>query len=395
MGRRLGAALVPLAAGAALAITTAAAYAIAATMTARTVVTPVRRWKQDVVIRSIAPDLSTVTLSGAADSLHVNGRYGLWFSGDRGYALVGDVLSDDGDSVVRAVDEVRWGDLAVARQGRITGWYFTSPEELGLPVHSVDIAVDDGSAPAWLFPGAERSAHWAIHVHGRGARRQETLRAIPAFHRHGYTSLAISYRNDTDAPDSDDRRYGLGATEWHDVDAAIAYALAHGAEDIVLVGWSMGGAIVLQTAVRSPRADRVRAIMLDSPVINWFETLEFQADEMRLPQPVTRGALALLDSTWANTIVGQRAPVGLASLDFTMRANELTVPVLLMHSDDDGYVPSGSSRRLAELRPDIVTFVPFVSAKHTKLWNYDAERWNAAIDGWLDGLDSVGVRSGA
>ncbi|NNC10635.1 alpha/beta fold hydrolase [Planctomonas sp. JC2975] len=389
MGNRVGRILVPFAILAAVGAVAVTAYVAAATMVARTVVTPARRRKQDVDILSVAPDLSAVTVSGTADALAVPGRYGLWFSDDRGYALLGDVIAEAEDgTVTRAVESVRWGALDEARRGRLGGWFFTSPAELGLPVESVDIVVDDGTAPAWLFPAAETSDRWAIHVHGRGARRQETLRAIPLFHEKGYTSLAISYRNDGDAPDSADHRYGLGATEWHDVDAAIAYALASGAKDILLVGWSMGGAIALQTAVRSPRADSIRGLVLDSPVIDWVETLDFQADEMRLPRPVTEGALLLLDSAWATSLVGQDAPIGLAGLDFTLRAHELSVPVLLMHSDDDGYVPAGGSHRLAHLRPDIVTFVPFAQAKHTKLWNYDPVRWTNAIADWLDELSA-------
>ena len=26
---------------------------------------------------------------------------------------------------------------------------------------------------------------------------------------------------------------------------------------------------------------------------------------------------------------------------------------------------------------------PFTGARHTKLWNYDQDRWSAAITGWL------------
>jgi pimeloyl-ACP methyl ester carboxylesterase len=143
---------------------------------------------------------------------------------------------------------------------------------------------------------------------------------------------------------------------------------------------------VLQASVRSPHADRIAGVVLDSPVIDWVETLDYQAGLLKLPRPVTQGALVLLDSSWATRVVGQDAPVGLAGLDFTMRANELSVPVLLMHSDDDGYVPAGASHRLADRRPDVVTFVPFAEAKHTKLWNVDPDRWTTAIATWLDGL---------
>ncbi|HWD62421.1 MAG TPA: alpha/beta fold hydrolase, partial [Humibacter sp.] len=278
MGHRLGRVIVPFALLLTIAAAAAAAYATAATVVAKTVVTPSRRRKQDVYIRSVASDLTAVTLAGNADTLTVPGRYGLWFSDDRGYARLGEILGLDPDgAVIRAVEAVEWGDLASARRGRLTGWYYTAADDLGLPVESVDIPVDGGTAPAWLFRASEDTGHWAIHVHGRGARRQETLRAIPIFRDKGYTSLAISYRNDGDAPSSGDGRYALGATEWNDVDAAIAFALEHGARDIVLFGWSMGGAIVLQSAIRSPRADSVRGIVLDSPVVDWVETLEYQA----------------------------------------------------------------------------------------------------------------------
>lgn len=385
---RLAKVLVPFVVAGGLAAAAAAGYVVAATMVARTVVTPARRRKQDVEIRSVAPDLSAVTLSGSGDALHVPGRYGLWFSGDDGYARIGDILSVGSDgAVTRAVEAVVWGDLRSATRGRLSGWYYTSPSQLGLEIESVDVPVTGGSAPAWLFPAAGGGGKWAIHVHGRGARREETLRAMTVFHEKGYTSLAVSYRNDGDAPYSDDGRYGLGSTEWQDVDAAVSYAIDHGAEHVVLVGWSMGGAIVLQASVRSPHADSVRGIVLDSPVIDWVETLDFQAGLMKLPMQVTKGALLLLDSGWATGLVGQEAPVGLAGLDFTLRAHELSVPVLLMHSDDDGYVPAGASHQLADRRADIVTFVPFHTAKHTKLWNYEPDRWRDAIANWLDALE--------
>ena len=45
-------------------------------------------------------------------------------------------------------------------------------------------------------------------------------------------------------------RSTLGATEVDDVDAAIQYAIDHGARQVVLFGWSMGAQVALQLAAR-------------------------------------------------------------------------------------------------------------------------------------------------
>jgi pimeloyl-ACP methyl ester carboxylesterase len=54
--------------------------------------------------------------------------------------------------------------------------------------------------------------------------------------------------------------------------------------------------------------------------------------------------------------------------------------VLILHSDDDGFVPPAHAR-LAAARPDLVELQVFRTARHTKLWNYDQQRWTDAIGG--------------
>ncbi|MNY80861.1 hypothetical protein D3C86_2221090 [compost metagenome] len=55
------------------------------------------------------------------------------------------------------------------------------------------------------------------------------------------------------------------------------------------------------------------------------------------------------------------------------------MPIHVLHSVDDGYVPITGSRRLAEARPDIVTLDEWTGALHTKLWNDDPERWERGV----------------
>ena len=102
----------------------------------------------------------------------------------------------------------------------------------------------------------------------------------------------------------------------------------------------MGGAVVLQTITRSPSVDLISGLVLDSPVIDWIDTLRYQAKLMRLPTPITAGALRIMSSAWGTPITGQQSAIDFASMDFVARAADLSLPMLVMHSDDDGFVPS-------------------------------------------------------
>ena len=347
---------------------------------ARQVVTPPTAREEDITVVSLAE--TTIALSATKDSL-LPGRYGLWFDQGDGYARIGDILSQTSTVVTRELLSVEFGVLGAGAKARLTGWFYLGPAELAYPFDDVAVETELGEAMAWLIPAETPSEKWVIAVHGRAASRIEPLRAVPVFREAGYTSLLVSYRNDADAPQSADGRYSLGDSEWKDVDAAISYAIAHGATSIVLMGWSMGGAIVLQTATRSANARYISGIALDSPVIDWASVLGFQGAEMRLPAVASKAVLAVIGNKWGKRLTGQSESINLSRLDFVARADELTWPILLMHSDDDGYVPSTSSHALAEARPDIVTFDAFSVARHTKLWNYDAARWTVDIAAWL------------
>jgi alpha-beta hydrolase superfamily lysophospholipase len=386
MGRRVvgGIAIGVLAAAGA----TALAAATLSILVARTVIIPPSRRTEDVTILSLDLAAGTIVLSSNADS-RLPGVYSFWFTGDSGHARLGEIVSSDDDTVTRRVLGVDFGDLAGACRGRLSGWFHLSPRDLGFPYRDVTIETPLGPAPAWLVPAPGAPAkRWVINVHGRAVRRSETLRAVEPFRDAGYSSLIVSYRNDGDAPRSDDYRYALGDREWRDIEPAMQYALDNGAEELVLMGWSMGGATVLQALTRSPLAGTVIGVALESPVVDWIATLDFQAAIRRFPAIVRWGVRQLFRQRWGGFFTGLAEPLDLDRLDFVRRARELDRPVLILHSDDDGFVPSTASRALAVARPDIVTYEAFEVARHTKLWNYDRAKWVGAIRDWLAGLDT-------
>jgi len=223
--------------------------------------------------------------------------------------------------------------------------------------------------------------------------RAETLRTVPPFRDAGWSCLVVSYRNDGEAPRSPDGRYALGDEEWEDVEAALRWVADRGATEVVLVGWSMGGATVLQAATRASGRELVTGLVLESPVVDWRTTLRAQGSAMHLPRPVQEVVLRVLASPLLSRVSGRRTPIDLDRLDLVARADQLTVPVLVLHSDDDGFVPSTASHALAAARPDLVQLEVFTVARHTKLWNLDPERFDRVISAWLARLAPSTVRT--
>jgi hypothetical protein len=351
----------------------------AAAYFARRVLTPDREKPDDTQV--LAVDDASVTLGATPDSV-VPGRYGLWLDGGAGHARVGDILELDEapGRVRRELLGVDWGTLVPGLARWNQYYYAGSPDRsLGLRTEYADVATELGTMPAWVVPSAEPTTRWGILVHGRGARRDETLRGVTPLRDAGLTVMVPSYRNDLGARHGPDGRYNLGLSEWRDIEDAALYAVQHGARELVLAGWSMGGAIVLQTLSRSWLADYVTHVVLDAPVIDWNDVLAHHARLNGVPAAIGGLSRTLMGKHWARRLVGVHEAVDVARTDWVARAGELRHRMLLIHSLDDEFVPSGPSERLAAARPDLVRFEPWHAARHTKEWNTDPQRWDRLV----------------
>jgi pimeloyl-ACP methyl ester carboxylesterase len=378
------------AAGVAAAALSAAGTVGAATYLARKVLTPDRLRPEDTLVLLVEDDCVTLSLTAESGQ---PGRYGLWFDEGRGHARVGAVLDVDEEagSVRRVLEGVDAGELRIG-SARWDQYYFVGdPQEaLGLPSRDVQIAAEIGMLAAWEVQAADGAGdRWAILVHGRGAGREECLRAVPVLHELGFTALIPLYRNDIGAPASSDGRYSLGLSEWRDLEAALLHAIEAGAQEVVLFGWSMGGAIILQTLDRSWLSDRVSAVVLDAPVIDWADVLRHHGSINRIPGPVGGLSRSLIGRRWARRLVGVHEPIDVALTNWEHRADELKHRTLLIHSLDDEFVPAGPSASLAAKRPDLVRFEPWREARHTKEWNVDPERWDAVVRAFLADTSSL------
>ena len=381
-GRAAAAAVI---AGGAVAATTMLSSVGAAAYFARKALTPDRQRPDDTHILGV--DSTTVTLGVTPDTV-VPGRYGLWLDDERGHVRLGGVvdLDESAARVRREVLGVDFGHLAPGF-GRWNQYYYATPPDrsLGLRTEYVDVDTELGTMPAWVVPAGTPTDRWAILVHGRGARRHECLRAIRPLHDNGINVVVPSYRNDLGARSGPDGRYNLGLSEWRDIEDAGLHAVQRGARDLILVGWSMGGAIILQTLARSWLADLVTKVVLDAPVVDWTDVLTHHAALHGVPGPIGGLARHLMGRRSARRLVGVHDPVDVARTDWVARAAELSHPMLLIHSVDDEFVPVGPSQELARVRPDLVTMEHWDTARHTKEWNVDPQRWERSVSDFVSG----------
>ncbi|WFR82603.1 alpha/beta fold hydrolase [Arthrobacter sp. Y-9] len=367
---------------------------------ARRIITPDRVKSQgEELLAIVQGDRGPEAIFRATAENTVEGVYSFHFDGEAGLARIGRITSYSPleGTVQREIEEIYSSSLDRVRWGRWGGATYPDPGALGYDFDEVLLQDEIGEFPAWQVPAPEdgpgdgHRKHaapggqnvWAIMVHGRGATRMEGLRALSVAQELGLPSLLISYRNDGDAPPADAGRYGLGSTEWREVEAAITYAQEQGATDVVLFGWSMGGAVSLQAADQARNRHAIRALVLDAPVIDWVDVLAFQARLNRIPAEVGRYGQFMLSHPLGRRLTGLSAPVDLKSMDWVTRSIELRTPTLILHSVDDDFVPYGPSEKLASKNPEMVTFVPFERAGHTREWNVDRERWESTVREWL------------
>jgi uncharacterized protein len=345
------------------------------------------------VVAIVGTDQRTVTLRGpTADR---SGRWGLAWEG--GYGQVGDPRPAAGAHTAAAESGAGGDQDPVATRSflRLSGdrpragssarfdpaaWP-EDPSSLGLDWEEVTYRSTAGEVPAWFFPGTATGGTWAIFVHGRAGRRSQAFRLLRVAHGLGMPCLTIAYRNDPDAPLSDDRRCHLGGREWHDVEGAVVTAVARGARDVVLVGYSMGGTAVLTFLRTSAHAERVRGVVLEAPVVRWDPVIRRAIRNHGAPRP-----FAAATSQVALTVAGLRAGIDWDRLDHVAAARELRHPMLIVHGEDDTDVPIATVEPLADRRRDLIQLVRVPGGEHLTAWNVAPTDVETAVRSFLSDL---------
>ncbi len=327
-----------------------------------------------VEVIEVSSDRITLTQRDGFEEEERIDEAGVWgVARNGGYGRISEILEAGEGRVVRSFEIL---------EGSIKQGDFVFIDRSAHPIdptyaHNLEFSTVSFEAPlgeldAWLIEGS--SDNWVIFVHGRTSNKDEFLKLVDDVQTAGWNSLVIDYRNDAGAPSSDSGYYDFGATEWEDLEAAVEFALAAEAEDIVLFGSSMGGGVIAAFEQQSAVSKNTSGLILDAPMLDFGKTVDKGAEERSVP-----GIITLTAKQFASLRFG----VNWDSMNFLKDAASINKPVLILHGDEDDTVPIATSREFADLNPEMTTLEVFEGASHAAGWNHEPERYETLVTEFL------------
>lgn len=259
--------------------------------------------------------------------------------------------------------------------------YNGTPAQLGVDFENVTIHTEVGDMPAWHVPPhqAEKDALIVV-IHGHGGQRAQALRMLPAMLRTGAGSLFVTFRNAFGAPKVGKGYLTLGDTEAEDVLGALRWAADNGYKRVILFGFSMGGNIAL--SVLRPKFEPyplpIVGVMLDSPALDWRDTIRWQGQRFGLPK-----FLAKHVGHFTQWVVTRRSGQDFDSVDQIAAAPRFKLPILLWHGTRDRTIPLAQAEALAAARPDLVEFHRVEGAKHIRTWNISPKKYDEQLEAFV------------
>ncbi|MWV29548.1 alpha/beta hydrolase family protein [Rathayibacter iranicus] len=356
----------------------AAGAALVATV-GRRVVSP-QRSRPTPILAVPAPDRIVL---GVTPISKQDGTLGLLYDDEARHAVLGPIVRAGAEGIERALTlDVDASSPAAGSLSRPIGNVFATARDVDDRAREVVVRTELGEAPAWLFPGESDAAHtWAIHIHGILSGRDATFRSVHTLRNTGYTSLVPSFRGDGEGPPAPLGAFTLGQTEWPDIEAAITFAVAQGAQRIVIVGWSSGASMALRLATDSAHRSSIAGLILISPVLSWRNSVLYSAMNVGIPRIVAAAAIAALSNSVFSRMLGSPISLDFGALDWTGEGTSLPVPALVIHSEGDRTTPIRDTRTFSEAH-DKATLAVMDPAGHALEWNSDPERFEAIVRTW-------------
>ncbi len=267
---------------------------------------------------------------------------------------------------------------SVPKQGEavsLSGWLGEVPEHFGLTGQYEHVQLSN-STKAWLFPSD--SSRWIIHVHGRRAKMAETLRNVSHLAKYGFSQLTISMETDPQPFGLGKTKSNLGETEWLEIERAVLYAKSHGANEVLIFGWSQGCLITGQFLIRSHYSGLVTAAIFDSPLLDYRSTMRFHARRNGISEHLGDRVIDSIVKSKVIRLFGYKN-VRVDELSLGKNALPVRIPILVLYSLNDGHVEMEDVFDFEKINHNI-TLVEIEGAKHCRLYNHDKDTYLGSID---------------
>ena len=219
-----------------------------------------------------------------------------------------------------------------------------TPADVGLDYGEVVVPSGDGLTLGAWWVGRADSPRAAVLVHGWGGDRSDfaVIETALVYERAGFNVLMLNLRAHGE---SEGDRVTVGYREVRDVRGALSWLEERGfnPEGVVLHGWSMGGAAVVQAAPSTG----VAAVVEEAAYADLVPLLRERIPEASgLPAFFTPGILLM-----GRLLLGIDA-WAVRPLEEAGQLYREGVPFMIIHSRDDEIVPFEHAGLLADAHPD-------------------------------------------
>ncbi|MBI4149572.1 alpha/beta fold hydrolase [Candidatus Woesearchaeota archaeon] len=217
-----------------------------------------------------------------------------------------------------------------------------TPADAGLAYEEVSFPSLDGlRIAAWLIP--HNSSKGIIVVHGYPFDKSDTAN-LSYFLARDYNLLLIDLRN---SGGSEGSITTFGFSEWRDILGGVAYLQERGISDIGVLGFSLGGASAL---LALPHTADIKAVVADSA----FADVQLLMHDSFSRWGAFQKPMAFLAAGWVR-ILGNFDP---AAASPAQSLSGSSVPVFIIHEQDDSYVSLKHARLLSQASPAARLWVP-------------------------------------
>jgi uncharacterized protein len=219
-----------------------------------------------------------------------------------------------------------------------------TPAEVGLDYREVGLRSSDGLPLGAWWVGRDGSSRAAVLVHGWGGDRSDlhVVETALVYHRAGFNVLMLDLRAHGG---SGGDRITVGYREARDVRGALSWLRSRGfdPQDVVLHGWSLGGAAVVQAAPGTG----VAAVVEEAAYADLVPLLRERLPEVSSLPPFFTPGILLMGRLFLGIDPWAVRPVEEAG-----QLYREGVPFMIIHSRDDEMIPFEHAESLAAAHPE-------------------------------------------